>query len=491
MTSGQSKQTQAANSNSKTAWPDQTHFTQALQNPHVALIGDSVKGGQVEANRPGLPLMWSGRFATVYKIKIGDSYSAIRCFNSPVTDQRDRYTRLSNFLSSFLPRFLVGFEYLDEGILVGASRYPLVKMDFVEGKNLNKFIGEVIDNHQNHMGILEDVADRWMAINGALRNLRIAHNDLQHGNVMIQPNRAIRLVDYDSFFLPDSGGDTPEGGQPNYQHPKRRSSDYNEHVDNFPAFVIYLSLLAIEQDPTLWRYSGDQNILFMEDDFKDPVGSERFLELKRSKDKTVRVLTSYLEQYCAVPVELVPNLEIVTSAENAGQADAPLADGTSSSGSTRTTASRPVSPSAPPPQPPTGQIQAPAAPVQNPPAGQGTRATPSGTVNPASVTRLRQAQPANPGVALPAQQVSPATGPTVVIGQQATTPRTQLGGALSSTAVGTINCSRGHPNDATLIYCEIEQCAAVLYAGTSKCSGCNFVYPQNARFCPQCANELN
>jgi hypothetical protein len=384
----------------------------------------------------------------------------------------------------------VQFKYLDEGILVKGSRYPLVKMDFVDGVNLNKFVGKVINDPRTHSGKLKVVADQWMGINSSLRTFRIAHNDLQHGNVMIEGDHDIRLVDYDSFFLPESEGESPEGGHGNYQHPKRRKADYNEHVDNFPAFVIYLSLLALHADPTLWEtFGGDQNILFKEDDFKDPVGSECFLKLKGSTDNRVRVLTRYLERYCAVPLDRVPNLDIITATENAGQTDAPLSKGASNS---QTTASQPASPTAPPSNPSPGQPQAPAAPVQNPSTGQPSRAQPSGAVNPASATRRRQTQQAaTPTAASSTQQVRRATGPTVIVGHQTTAPQTQQGSSAGSIVAGTVNCSRGHQNDATLIYCDIEQCAAVLYAGNNQCSGCNFVSPANARFCPQCANELS
>ena len=48
-------------------------------------------------------------------------------------------------------------------------------------------------------------------------------------------------------------------------------SDYNEHVDNFPALVIYLSLLALAYHPNLWDKNKDKQLLFAEQDFKRPI----------------------------------------------------------------------------------------------------------------------------------------------------------------------------------------------------------------------------
>ena len=78
-----------------------------------------------------------------------------------------------------------------------------------------------------------------------LMGLRIAHNDLQHGNVLVQREGGIRLVDYDGKFLPKFRGErSPELGHKNYQHPERSPEHYDENVDNFSSLVIYLSLLA-------------------------------------------------------------------------------------------------------------------------------------------------------------------------------------------------------------------------------------------------------
>ena len=478
MTSRQAIQSPTADSE----WPKQVDYSLALQNPDYSLIGDSVKGCRVVRTPKGRHMMWSGSYAAVYKLERAGTYSVIRCFTSPVSDQKNRYYRLAEFLSANHLDCLVGFEYLDEGILVGRNLYPLVKMDFVEGENLRKFVGRTIEEDQGRKETLSQVAEKWRTLNGELRNLEVAHNDLQHGNVMIQDDLEIRLVDYDGFFLSDSVGDSPEGGHGNYQHPLRKISDYNEHVDNFPALVIFLSLLALAYHPNLWDKDKDKQLLFAEQDFKAPSSSDCFRELKGSPEKLVSRLTHYLERYCSVPVERVPNLVRIRSAALADQVDPPLVQA----------ATRVVNPQTA--SPPVGQPKAPASGVQPPPSTQPStqpqRPQQSGVVNPASVAGRRLQRQAA-ATASAAQQVRPSPGPAAAVGQQATAPQTQQASSPTSTIAGTVNCSRGHPNDATLIYCDIEQCAVVLYDGNEQCKGCRYVYPANARFCPQCANELS
>ena len=154
----------------------------------------------------------------------------------------------------------------------------------------------------------------------SLRGLHIAHNDLQHGNVMVQRNGDIRpedydirLVDYDGIFLPQFRGDpSPELGHKNYQHPLRSARDYDGYIDNFPSLVIYLSLLALAADPGLWSlFYNEDNLLFTRDDYTAPGRSDLFQRLRNSPDETARSLTGYLHKCCSLPIEQVPDLETI------------------------------------------------------------------------------------------------------------------------------------------------------------------------------------
>ena len=69
----------------------------------------------------------------------------------------------------------------------------------MEGESLSNFVG----SHLNDPDALRRIAAQWRGGPAAsLRGLGIAHNDLQHGNVMVQADGRIRLVDYDGMFLP-------------------------------------------------------------------------------------------------------------------------------------------------------------------------------------------------------------------------------------------------------------------------------------------------
>ena len=291
------------------AWPGITDFSEAVQNPTLCFNGTDLELAEVSLNQRGMPLVFSGSFACVYPVSTGSRTYAVRCFTREVSDQQARYGELSTYLLNVLPPSFVHFEYVERGISLRGDWFPIVKMEWVDGELLSRFVGSRI----NQPDTLRRVAAQWRGgPTASLRGLRIAHNDLQHGNVMVQGDGSIRLVDYDGMFLPQFRGQrSPELGHKNYQHPHRSPEHYDENVDNFPSLVIYLSLLAIAADPGLWDFHNEDNLVLTRTDYADPASSEVFGRLGRSPDPTVVKLSERLGEYCSVPVEKVPDLETV------------------------------------------------------------------------------------------------------------------------------------------------------------------------------------
>ena len=290
-------------------WPALTDFSNAVQNPWLCFKGTELEDGEVAPDRQGMPLVFSGNFACVYEVSVGDLIYAVRCFTRKITDQKSRYERLSEYLNNVVPPAFVDFQYFDHGISIKGHWYPIVRMEWVQGEPLSKFVG----SNFNEPDTLRRLAARWRGATASLRGLGIAHNDLQHGNVMVDEDENIKLVDYDGIFLPQfQGQPSPELGHKNYQHPQRSAEHYGDYIDNFPTLVIYLSLLAIASDPSLWSsFYNDDNLIFTRKDYADPGSSETFKRLKKSPDPGVVKLAERLKECCALPVDKVPNLETI------------------------------------------------------------------------------------------------------------------------------------------------------------------------------------
>ena len=406
------------------AWPGIAEFSNAIQTPSRCFADPELSDGELAVHdrggRSGMPIVSAGNFAAVYRVSNQGHSFAVRCFTRAVNDQHERYSQLDAYLRATQPPAFVEFEYIGQGILVAGDWYPIVKMEWVNGEPMNKFVQRNLDAPNR----LQNVAARWRGVVSSLRALNIAHNDLQHGNVMVQEDRSLRLVDYDAMFLPQYLGQaSPENGHQHFQHPLKTSQNYNGNIDNFPALVIYLGLLALAADPSLWdKFDNDDNLLFRKVDYADPANSQCFQAIKDSPDETVRYLTAYLEQCCACPVEAIPNLESILS-------------------------TRPGQP-APPPAP----VPAPA-PTAPPPAPAPAPTAPAAVGSGYRDMLLGGSQP----------QLAPMAAPPPV-----TCP----------------GC--GQPNPANLIYCGNSLCLAPLYPGNRFCSSCGVWTPVNARFCPKC-----
>ena len=286
--------------------PSRHEYTMAMQNPAVHLRDPDLVDGYTIPNESGWPAVCSGQFASVYRVSSNGQDYAVRCFVVDDPDRRQRYAALSDHLGANRPECITAFTYLDQEILVSGMRYPVVKMDWVEGMALDEFV----EAQRNNAGALRNLAAKWLETMENLRSANIAHNDLQHGNVIISPQGTINLVDYDGVYLPSfEGSPSPEIGHQNYQHPGRTDQHYDENSDNFPALVIYLSLKAVAVAPTLrCRYHRKDRLLFTKEDLARPGGTCLWKALADIPDEEVKHLTEQLAVYCGRSVSKVPPL---------------------------------------------------------------------------------------------------------------------------------------------------------------------------------------
>ncbi len=286
--------------------PTRHEYTAAMQNPGVRFNHPELAGGRTAQNGSGQPIVYAGQFASVYRITTNGRDHAVRCFVSEAPDRQQRYHAIGHYLNMLRPPGFVAFEYLDRELLVGGERHPVVKMDWVEGLTLERYI----DANRNSTAAIQALSVAWRKLMADLLALPLAHNDLQHGNVIVTPTGEIRLVDYDGVFIPTFRGlPSPELGHRNYQHPHRTAQDYGEDIDNFPALVIYLSLLAVSRDPSLWgRFHNGDNLLFTRKDLENPGATPLWSALASCPDPTARKLTAELRRYCRLPVARAPTL---------------------------------------------------------------------------------------------------------------------------------------------------------------------------------------
>ena len=68
------------------AWPTPTDYNEAVQDLRASMDDEELRGGEVARTPLGLPMLWSGNFADVYKIHCpatGNTW-ALKCFTREV-----------------------------------------------------------------------------------------------------------------------------------------------------------------------------------------------------------------------------------------------------------------------------------------------------------------------------------------------------------------------------------------------------------------------
>ena len=297
--------------------PTRDAYTAAMQNPRDRFRDPELANGRTVRKASGQPIVYSGQFACVYRMSGQGGDHAVRCFVSEAPNRQQRYRALSDYLNITHPPGFVSFAYLDRELLIRGERHPVLKMDWVDGQTLDRYVAANLANP----AALGALAAEWARLMRDLQTMPIAHNDLQHGNVIVRPEGDLGLVDYDGVFLaPFRGDSSPELGHRNYQHPSRTARDYDERIDNFPALVIHLSLLAIARDPSLWnRFHDGDNLLFTRADLAHPGSTPLWSQLERCPDPEVSRLIGELERCCRLPVAQVPTLEAVLTGSAASR----------------------------------------------------------------------------------------------------------------------------------------------------------------------------
>ena len=296
-------------------WPTPENYDEAVQNLHHSMGDEELRTGQAALDDQQLPMVWAGSFASVYHINCpatGKSW-AMKCFTRDVSARQERYRHIAAHLQAAGLPFTVPFVYLERGIQVRGQWFPAVKMEWVEGQTLNRFVEESLDKPK----MLRQLRNLWPKLAARLREADIAHADLQHGNVLLVPSPdgklALKLIDYDGMYVP-SLASTPSGelGHSNYQHPERlRQRAYNADVDRFSHLAIYTAVHCLKfGGQNLWRqFNNDDNLLFRVSDFQQPGASNIFSTLWDLRDAAVRAMVGRLILACGQPLDQTPLLD--------------------------------------------------------------------------------------------------------------------------------------------------------------------------------------
>lgn len=245
------------------------------------LILDSyIKNGTFHELPSGDVEMYTGGFTLVFPVDVHGEKWAFRCWYVDLGNLRSHFQTLSEVFTKLCLPYFCDFAYVDEGVVVDGKRYPTTHMRWIEGKNLKEYICA----NRNDKNKIKNLASNFVKMINTLHEHHISHGDLQHGNILIDSKDEIYLIDYDSVYVPELDGEADIiKGLKGYQHPKRgENKKANEKVDYFSELIIYLSIVAIAEQPELvekYQVEDSEQLLFTNDDFLDIEKSQIYRDL--------------------------------------------------------------------------------------------------------------------------------------------------------------------------------------------------------------------
>lgn len=273
----------------------------AVENKDSLVLDEHSKKGTFRTDSRGRLIAYSGGFSVVfpYKTTKGEEW-ALRCWHTDLGNLRSHFDILSEELQKLGSTYFCDFTYIDEGILVNGMKYPTTRMRWVEGDNLKEFLCK----HGKEKERIKKLAYSFLTMIRFLHEHSIAHGDLQHGNILIDKTDNIFLIDYDSVYLPALYGQADFiTGLKGYQHPSRVSNiNASEKLDYFSELIIYTSILAIAENPSLadkYNLENTEHLLFAHEDFIDLESSEIYKDLMLLKGlfpNLLNILKDYLRK---------------------------------------------------------------------------------------------------------------------------------------------------------------------------------------------------
>lgn len=253
-----------------------------IENNHDTNIHDSHLSGYKPI--PGLlgPMFYPGGFGVVFPLVNSNGHKyAFRVWHKEIQGIRDRTNKIAQYLKNLNLPYFVEFDYVPGGLTVeeedGQQTVDTVRMDWVEGDNLHDFItnSKEDDTEAEFKNKMRNLAANFKKMFRDLHIAGVSHGDLQHGNVVIKDDLSIKLVDYDSVYVPSIQGEEQiTSGLTGYQHPIRKTTckQAAPYDDYFSEVIIYSGLLALSIKPDLWPDDEEEidnfSFLFTENDFE-------------------------------------------------------------------------------------------------------------------------------------------------------------------------------------------------------------------------------
>ncbi len=271
-------------------WPTAVDYVRSIQDS-ATLVDPGLIGAGLERDMLGMPVSAAGQSAVVFQLSSPQGPAAVRFFTRAPLEGPARYDSLAAHVQATPCPAMVPARWIHEAIEIDGVRRPAVWMPWLPGRPMNLVVEDLLTDPLR----IEVMAHKVLEVLGQLRAAEVAHGDLQNGNLLIDDDLNVRLVDLDGVWVPSLNGSPPdETGHVCFQHPRRASNHWGRGIDSFSGLLIYTSLAALAYDPELWSYHQGENLILGRADLEAPGATQAWTEMLGSPSGLVRALTGVL-----------------------------------------------------------------------------------------------------------------------------------------------------------------------------------------------------
>ena len=179
------------------AFPAAGDYYKAVQAPGRCFTVPKLQAAEFVWDSLG-PTLARGSSAVVFQASVEGKPQALRCYIRNDASSRDRYSALNTYLAAHdLRPYVSGTTWLDGAIVVNRSPWPVLTMEWIDGRTLNEYVDFLVTG--SNTAALTTLAARWRELVALLQRSEFGHGDLQHGNIMVDQEGQLRLVQVQDF----------------------------------------------------------------------------------------------------------------------------------------------------------------------------------------------------------------------------------------------------------------------------------------------------
>lgn len=264
-----------------------------------------------ERDQNGLLKFIQGCEAVVFPAMCDDTKVAVRFVRNTTLEQLTtrigRLEVLQTIIQQYNLKHFPDFEIVRNAIKLSKGNFPAIIMNWIPGLSLIPFLKQNIRN----IPLLHNLLREF--IKNCKRNhiAGIVHGDIHSGNIIVDKNGHISIIDIFNAWHPTFGQVKDTAGNRNYQHPKRQLNKYfDEYVDYFSEIIVCVTIYVAAYAPDLFNnYCYDEG-LFVAQDFLAP--DESTLISALLKNQLTEPLASLIVKICHEPsLSNIPPVETI------------------------------------------------------------------------------------------------------------------------------------------------------------------------------------